>query len=647
MVRRHVLALLLVMASAGTAAGQSRTGELRGVWMGSGYDRDWPAIMQSLKNGGFNAIFPNLCTGGAALYPSKVLPVAEGAKPGRDELAEAAKAARQYGIELHVWRINWMLERVPEEVLKRYEAEGRLMRNVEGQLVRDDPNDSLRMDWLCPSHPANRKLEKDTMLELVRRYDIAGIHFDYMRFPGPTYCYCHHCRGQFEKDTGKKLEHWPADCVGEGEHAKEYERWRQGLQTSLVKEISQAAHALKPDLSVSLAAWPEVEVARHHVLQDWPEWVKQGALDFICFMNYATDTAAVASQLKSGLDVVQGALPVYSGLGAFLLKDASDLIAQVKVVRETGADGFVAFAYYSGDLDQWLPALRATVTASDPDPMPHWGPPSVLKITGPAVLLPAAAREVAAGRSLTIELNLGMPPPSPNAVADEGAMQAASILRRATEARSPVGGPELSEGGSGVADDTYRLSGRVVVETPSGDALAVLGAFTADWQYERKLPLAAPSGPFRIAIYGTERLGESRRDFVIRSLLLTGVEAKEAGPPPQADATHPRITTLLAGFLKTVKPEDIAGLDAAVLLRVDGDGGGDWWVRAKDGKCESGEGETAGPDLAITISVADLLALSRGEADPYELWSSGRLSATGDMVLVKRLLPLLWRERGA
>lgn len=644
MVRPHILLLLLLVACASPACAQSRRGELRGVWMGGGYDRDWPAIMQSLKDNGCNAIFPSMGTGGAALYPSKVLPVAPGAQPGRDELAEAVKAARRYGIELHVGRTGWALERVPEEVRKRYEAEGRLMRNLEGKLVRDDPREGPQTDWLCPSHPDNRKLEKDAVLEVVRRYDVAGIQLDYTRFPGVSCCYCDHCRAQFEKDTGARVEAWPGDCAGEGKRAQEYARWRQGLQTSLVKEISEEAHRIKPGIFISVAVR---EGKPGSGGPDWPEWVKQGGLDFICFANFGTSAAEVARQVREELGMVGSAIPVYPGLGAFLLKDSAELIDQIKAVREEGADGFVGFAFDRGELSRWLPALGASVASSEPNPMPHWGPPAILSITGPAVLTPEAERKVRAGGKLTADLNLGVPRPAANAVADEGAMQAASILQRASESRQPVGSMEPTEAGTGMGDDTYRLTGRIVLETPEGDPRAVLGAFTAEWQYLKQLTFTVPEGPFRLAVYGTEQLGESQREFVFRSLLLTGVEVRESEGRLPTEGKQEGITQLIADFLQGVRAEELAGLEATVLLRVEGEGGGNWWVRAKEGKCESGLGAIDRPDLTIAVSEQDFFALARGEADPYELWQSGRLSATGDRTLLTRLIPLLWREGGA
>ena len=647
MVRRYLMTLLLLAACALPASAQSRKGELRGVTMGSGYSRDWPAIMKSLKDNGFNAIFLNLCDGGAAHYPSKVLPVAPGAKPGRDELAEAVRAAKQYRIELHMWRTNWTWRRVPEEILKQYEAEGRLMRNAEGKLIRDEPDASVKQDWPCPSHPTNRKLEKDAMLELVRKYDIAGMQFDFLGEPAPTYCYCDHCRTQFQKDAKITVESWPAEVVSGGKYGEEYERWRQGLQTSLVKEISEEAHRIKSGIAVSLVARPEVGPECSQVLQDWPEWVKQGWLDFICCMNYGTDRARVEGQVKADVDLVRGAIPVYAGLGPLPLKDVGELIAQVKEVREAGADGFVAADFFTGSLDKWLPSLHASVTSADPDPMPHWGPPATVSITGLAMLAPSADRKARAGGTLTVDLKLGNPVPEADAAAEEGAAQAAAILRQTTGGRQPVGSPEPSATGTGMADETHRLSGRVVAESPSGDVLAVLGAFTADWQYVKKLALIAPAGPFRIAVYGTEQVGESAREFVVRSELFTGVEAKQVGETPQGEALHDQIAGLLAQFLKGVPPEDLRDLDATVLLRVDGDGGGEWWVRAKEGTCESGEGAAKDPNLTIAASAQDVLAIARGEVDAYALWTTGRLSASGDVALLKRLIPLLWRGGGS
>jgi uncharacterized lipoprotein YddW (UPF0748 family) len=488
--------------------------------MGGGYGRDWPAIMRSLKDNGFSAIFPNFSIGNMALYPSKVLAVAPGGEAARDELAEAAKAARENGLELHVWRIDWALWRTPEDLLKELDAAGRLQRNSRGQRGKDDPE--VTVDWLCPSNPENRKLEKEAMLELVRSYDIAGIQFDYMRFPGGDYCFCDGCKERFQESQSVKVEKWPDDVLDGGPLAEKWRQWRRSLITSLAAEISDAAHAAKPGICVSLAAWPDIDDGRDAHGQDWVSWARDGTLDFVCPMDYTLDEQDLADKLERQVTEVRGAIPVYAGLAAFQMKSAGPLIDQISLTRTAGADGFVAFAYGSGDLDKWLPELRASVTSENPNPMPHARPPARFSLSGDATKAPASGRNVIAGATLEVEMVLGWEPPAATEGSDQGAAQAGAMLDRVLNQRAPIVtyGEKQSPTPPSNAE---RISGRIVVENPVGDLLAVLGPFDTEYHFERKLSFTAPEGPFRVAIYGAVKGPGGKRDFVVRAPLMVGL----------------------------------------------------------------------------------------------------------------------------
>jgi len=635
MSRWRLIVAVIALACGITAQGaaESRRGELRGAWMGEGYGRDWPAIMKSLADNGFNAYFPNFSVGNMALYPSEVLAVVPGAEPGRDELAEAAKAARAHGIELHVWRINWALWRTPPELLDQLDAAGRLQRNSSGERGRDDPY--VKVDWLCPSHPQNRELEKDSMLELVRRYDVAGIHFDYMRFPGGAYCFCDRCREQFQEDSEIAVERWPEDVLEDGPHVQQWRAWRRELQTSLVAEISDAARSMKPGIFVSLAAWPDLHDAYEAVGQEWPLWVRDGALDFVCPMDYTVNREEVSQRVRAQLRETRGAVPLYAGLGAFMMDSADTLIEQVDAAREAGADGFVAFAYGSGDLAEWLPHLRATVTAADPAPMPHRSPPARFDFGGAAVAPPAGQEKVIAGEQLDVGLAVGQAAsPRPGTEAGEGAAQAAGLLRRTTEARSPVTTygetPELIP----AFGEERRISGRIVVETPSGLTLLPLGTFGSDSRVERTVRFLAPEGAFRIAIYGETQVGGGApQGFVVRAALLTGVPKEEL----EAMATHEELTRFCAQAGRSMEISGLAHLDIAVQVNATGPGGGQWWLRLSDGKSESGEGSVENADLTVTLSAKDLLSVARGELSPRQAWDRGLVRASGDQYLLGEL----------
>jgi uncharacterized lipoprotein YddW (UPF0748 family) len=628
---RFVLpALVIIFALTPPALAQSRRAELRGAWMASGYDRDWPAIMQSLRDNGFSALFPNFSTGAVAYYPSQVLPAREPSRTG-DELAAAAAAAREHGIELHVWRINWALYGASPEQIADLEQAGRLQRNSRGELARDDEN--VGVDWLCPSDLVNRKLEREAMLELVREYDIAGIHFDYMRFPGEDYCFCEGCKERFQQQTGVQVANWPADVLS-GELSAKWRDWRRELLTSLAKEISKAATAADPDVYLSVAAWPHLEVGREAYGQDWVAWARNGVVDFVCPMDYTLDRVELARLLEEQTDAVRGAVPLYAGLGAFKMQSLLTLIEQVEAARAAGADGFVAFSYAAGRFAEWLPDLRATVASADPNPAPHGHPPARLAFSGEAAAAPAAGRQVIAGADLEVDIVLGWEQPVPDDEA-AGAAEAGAMLERALDIRDPIETYDDRRHIPEVAVEEERLTARIVIETPEGSSRMVLGGFDSAYRFQRKLTFAVPEGAFRFAIYGDLRNSRGTRGFVIRGPVLTGVPREELG-----------IEEVYTDFEKMVqeacdRPEAAVFRQlapVAVQFRATDPGGGEWWLRFVNGECETGTGAIENPDLTFEASAADFAALARGEVDARALWERARLSVIGDDQTIERLI---------
>ncbi|MGD0113303.1 MAG: hypothetical protein ABSD48_15695 [Armatimonadota bacterium] len=100
---------------------------------------------------------------------------------------------------MHVWKVNWNLSGAPEEFVERMRAEGRMQRTRSGS----------ETGWLCPANPANSQLERDSLLEVVRKYDVDGIHFDYIRYENQDNCCCDGCRQCFEESAGVKVADWP------------------------------------------------------------------------------------------------------------------------------------------------------------------------------------------------------------------------------------------------------------------------------------------------------------------------------------------------------------------------------------------------------------------------------------------------------
>jgi uncharacterized lipoprotein YddW (UPF0748 family) len=349
------LTLLVCSAAASDSNEQSERREFRGAWIHSAYGVDdwgWDKTIATLKSNGFTAIIPNLLWAGVAHYPSSVVPVDRRVREQGDQVAACLAACRKYGIELHVWKVNHNLLHAPSDFVAQLRAAGRTQKNAKGEHV----------NWLCPSHPENFALERDSMLELVRNYDVNGIHFDYIRYPDRNACFCEGCRERFAKAAGIAIEEWP-DGALRGEHATAFADWRREQITRLVRAVSAEARKLKPDVKVSAAVYGGWKHSRESIGQDTVAWIEAGYLDFVCPMNYEGDDAKFTDLVRMQVAATKNRTPLYIGIGAHKLSGPEQLARQIQASRDLGADGYVVFQLNRRLATEVLPQLRQTGAA--------------------------------------------------------------------------------------------------------------------------------------------------------------------------------------------------------------------------------------------------------------------------------------------
>jgi uncharacterized lipoprotein YddW (UPF0748 family) len=337
-----------------------KPGEHRGFWCHSAAGVEgmsWDQAVQALADNGFTAVLPNMLWGGLAYYESAVLPVAPEVREKGDRLAQCLAACKRRRVACHVWKVNWNLAgRAPKEFADRMRREGRTQVRFDGK---------PEGEWLCPSHPENRALEIEAMVEVAAKYEVDGIHFDYIRYPGAECCFCAGCRERFEKSAGVKVGKWPADLRSDRALAEKWLEFRRANISAVVEAVSGRARKARPGIKVSAAVFTNWTIHRNSIGQDWKLWCDRGWLDFVCPMDY-TESEAEFESLAAMQKEWAGKAACYPGIGLSCWgpgDEAVRVIGMIRAARKLGLPGFTVFNLGPREVREVLPWLGKGITA--------------------------------------------------------------------------------------------------------------------------------------------------------------------------------------------------------------------------------------------------------------------------------------------
>ena len=336
---------------------------IRGVWvhngdgprgLGSQRAARWKDAIPEMAAQGINTVVANMLWSGVAFYPSQVVPNAPGLASDGDDLQQLLDAAHARGMKVIVWKVMWQFAEgwlAPPGVMEPFRQQGRLQLDDHGK----------ELPWLCPCDPRNRQYELAALVEVATRYPIDGVQLDYIRFAGPDAGFGPTCKGRFEAATGKTVVHWPADCAPGGPLAGDYAAFKRGLISGFVRDASAALRAARPGISISAAVFPYAAMARDQVSQDWPRWVKEGWVDYVCPMTYTEDPAAFRAATRAQVALVGGD-KVVAGIETTFdggrVADVDSVTQEVQDAAALGTRGTVFFEWREQLQDSLLPYLR-------------------------------------------------------------------------------------------------------------------------------------------------------------------------------------------------------------------------------------------------------------------------------------------------
>ncbi len=357
--------------------------EVRGLWVlrsSLTSASSITSLVRTARASGFNTLFVQVRGRGEAFYSSAIDPRASdlaGQPAAFDPLAKVIDAARAAGLRVHAWvNVNlvasaadlpddrghvvyrhpdWLM--VPRAIVQELAAIDGHSPAYSGKLSRWTRTVNGRVEglYLSPMVPEAATYTESVVAELAARYDVDGVHLDYLRYPNDEFDYSRYAVAAFREEVAPAIA--PAARAALDRRAEidpfaypdglpaEWSQFRRTRLSSLAMRLRSAVKRSRPSAVVTAAVVPDVAEAYSDRLQDWRTWLESGILDAVCPMAYTTDAATFAQQI-AGARAVAGSRSVWAGIGAWRLSPAQTL-EHIALARRAGASGLVLFSYDS------------------------------------------------------------------------------------------------------------------------------------------------------------------------------------------------------------------------------------------------------------------------------------------------------------
>ena len=344
--------------------------EFRGVWVASVANMDWPsrkglpvaqqkaeliAILDRAAALNLNAIVLQVRPSGDALYASKKEPwsafltgqMGKAPDPFYDPLEFAVQEAHARGLELHAW-VNPYRAHYPDDTSRI--AANHIARRRPDLVVKYGP-----YLWMDPGSSEVRAHTVDVVRDIVKRYDIDGMHID-------DYFYPYRERSRRREIPFPDDRTWRAYRRSGGTLSRD--DWRRRNVDLLVEQLHKAVKQEKPWVKFGISPFgiwrpgspPSVRGldAYTEIYADSRKWIQRGWADYFTPQLYWR-SAAPAQRYDELLQwwTQQNAFGRHLWAGNYTSRvmgeganwPASELLEQVRLTRaDSGASGNVHFS---------------------------------------------------------------------------------------------------------------------------------------------------------------------------------------------------------------------------------------------------------------------------------------------------------------
>ncbi len=277
---------------------------------------------------------------GEVFYDSKICP----RRATWDCLKYIIKKCREYKIEIHPYinvyaETGYYLKTHPE--------------------YADINSSGKTSTWSNPAVEEVSQHAIDIIKEIITNYEVDGIQLDRVRYDNTSMGY-----------NPESIRKYKALCNKDPDvNDPDWKQFRKDLVSDFVARVYKEVKAINKGLKVSAAVFHSPKTSMN-VLQDWPRWVKDGTLDFVCTMSYTASTTTFTTYVDDSVAAVKNKMPLYIGIGAYYTGMTADILdKQIDIVRSRDLKGMVFFSAY----DLFNPEYTKILTAkySTKSVIPH------------------------------------------------------------------------------------------------------------------------------------------------------------------------------------------------------------------------------------------------------------------------------------
>jgi uncharacterized lipoprotein YddW (UPF0748 family) len=344
--------------------------ETRALWV-TRFDWTTAAELETLidraADAGFNTLYLQVRNTADAFYTPGLEPWAArlsgelGGDPGFDPLATALRRADARGLGVHAW-VNafpaWTSAEPPPASTPEHVRRTHPHWFMADTLGRPLPDPAAQ--WLSPAHPEARTRIAAVAADIARRYAVAGVHLDFIRYPDRN------------PVDSLSLATWQA-ARQNGDPQLTLDEHRRRLVTQTVREVRDSVRSARGGAQLSAAVWgihrapagwTNVSTGFDDRLQDARAWAQQGLVDAVVPMVYWPIRERYGERLDYAYLVDQHVREtrnarVVVGITLETVPDAAGLARHIERARDAGAAGVaILSARLMREHDLWAALAR-------------------------------------------------------------------------------------------------------------------------------------------------------------------------------------------------------------------------------------------------------------------------------------------------